>query len=455
MEFFGDYDVIVVGAGVSGVVASVAARRTGAHCLLVESSGILGGLLSGGRLNRPNGIVQPGVHKDLLTRARSYGGADDAIQRWTWGTYSGLFDPEVMQRVIIEVLDEEGVDILLYSHVTDALMKQNAVEGITFHTKGGSGMARARCFIDASGDGDLAARAGADFMLGTAEKTMQPMTNYFRILNVNLRELARYCRKNRDDLMNLVPDDDVDRDTEGYVLKFLANGFNKRIQSARDEGFNWIVPRDSIILKAGMLPGEINLNATRFHGNALDPRERTRAAIELRKQAYCIHDFLKRYVDGFQKSVLYDIAPTLGVRETRRIVGDYILTQEDVRSQARFDDAIGLSNCPIDIHQPDGKTLIMESVGSGYGIPYRCMLPAGVENLLVAGRCLSADAIAFSSTRNTPACALSAEAAGIAAAKAAARCISPRQVPVKEIQNELRNSGVVLGIQPQEGIPGS
>lgn len=455
MEFFGEYDVIVVGAGVAGIVASVAAREEGAHCLLVEGSGLLGGLLSGGRLNRPNGIVQPGVYKDLLMRARKYGGADDAVQRWPWGTYSGLFDPEVMQRVILETIETEGVEVLLYSQVTDALMQGNVVKGIVFHTKGGPGVALARCMIDATGDGDLAARSGANFMLGSPERTMQPMTNYFRILNVDLKELARYCRKNREDLTNVYPDDDEERDTEDYVLKFFANGFTRRIREARNDGFNWVVPRDSIAMKAGMLAGEINLNATRFHGNALDPRDRTRAAIELRKQAYCVHDFLKCYVSGFERSVLYDIAPTLGVRETRRIVGDYVLTQEDVRSQARFEDAIGLSNCPIDIHQPDGNKLIMESVGSGYGIPYRCLLPAGVENMLVAGRCISVDPIAFSSTRNTPACALTAEAAGIAAAKASARIICPRQLEVDDIQKALLAKGVLLGTRAEDLIPGN
>ncbi|TDF64933.1 FAD-dependent oxidoreductase [Cupriavidus sp. L7L] len=455
MEFFGEYDVIVVGAGISGVVASVAAQQAGARCLLVEGSGILGGLLSGGRLNRPNGIVQPGVHKELLVRARNYGGADDAIQRWPWGTYSGLFDPEVMQRVIIETLEESGVDILLYSQVTDAVMEGRTLKGIVFQTKSGPGVAYARCLIDASGDGDLAARAGASFMLGAAEETMQPMTNYFRILNVDLVALMGDCQANKHDLTNVYPDDGLPRENGEYALKFFANGFSERISKARSDGFQWIVPRDSIVLKAGMLPGEINLNATRFHGNALDPRDRTRAAIELRKQAYCIHDFLRRYVDGFQNSVLYDIAPTLGVRETRRVIGDYVLTKEDVRTEARFDDAIGLSNCPIDIHQPDGRKLIMESVGNGYGIPFRCLLPKGVENLLVAGRCISSDPVAFSSTRNTPACALTAEAAGVAAAQAAKANIRPRDLEVRDIQESLHKRGVVLGTDPQQRIPGS
>jgi len=384
---------------------------------------------------------------------RAYGGADGTIQYWPWGSYSGLFDPEVMQRVIIETIESAGVDVLLYSQMTAAVMQGSVAKGIVFHTEGGPGLAQARCLIDASGDGDLAALAGAKFMLGTAREPLQPMTNYFRILNVDLCELARDCLAHRDDLMNFFPDHEVLQTNKDYVLKFFANGFSDRIAKARSDGFDWTVPRDSIVLKAGMLPGEINLNATRFHGNALDPRERTRAAIELRKQAYCIYDFLKKYVGGFKDAVLYDIAPTLGVRETRRISGDYVITQEDVRNAARFDDAIGLSNCPIDIHEPDGNRLIMESVGDGYGIPYRCLLPVGIDSLLVAGRCISADPVAFSSTRNTPACALTAEAAGIAAAIAAKLGVGPRDVPVSDIQSVLKAKGVVLGSGAQDRIP--
>lgn len=445
MEHYGRYDVIVVGAGVSGVCAAVAASRQGASCLLLEGSGLLGGLLSGGRLNRPNGIVQPGVHQELLRRARTYGGAKDEPQRWPWGTYSGMFDPEVMQRVIIDVIEESNIDVLLYAQVTDVIRTDDSITGVVFQTKSGLGLAEANTTIDSSGDADVAALAGAKFAMGLASNTLQPITNYFRILNVDIHAVMQDCIANQDDLMNLFPDDGAERTAKEYALSFFANGFTKRISKAQSEGFNWIVPRDSIVIKGGMMEGEINLNATRFHGNALDPKVRTRASIELRKQAYCVYDFLKQYVAGFENSVLYDIAPTLGVRETRRIEGDYTLTEHDVLNEARFDDAIGLSNCPVDIHQPDGHKLIMASVKSGYGIPFRTLLPKDINGMIVAGRCISADSIAFSSVRNTPACALTAEAAGVAAALAAAQKSSVRQVSVPEIQSLLRERGIVLG----------
>lgn len=174
--------------------------------------------------------------------------------------------------------------------------------------------------------------------------------------------------------------------------------------------------------------------------------------MEVRRQAYCAFDFLTRFVGGFERAVLLDVAPVLGVRETRRIRGDYVLTESDVFGQARFDDAIGLCNAPVDIHEPGGTRATMTGVGSGYGIPYRCLLPEGTSGLLVAGRCISADHVAFGSTRNTPACALTGQAAGTAAATAAARGVPARAVPAGDLQQALTEEGIVLGTSPQDRL---
>ncbi|MQA03481.1 MAG: FAD-dependent oxidoreductase [Streptosporangiales bacterium] len=452
MKLFGDYDVVVAGAGMTGVVAAVAAARQNVRTLLVESSGLIGGLITGGRLTKPTGIVQPGVYRELITRAARHGGADPETQHSYWGAYTGVFDSEVMQRVIIEVLEEASVEVLLFAHATGAVEHEHRVTGLELFTKEGPQLVTARTLVDATGDGDVATLAGAEFMIGRDDGLMQPMTSYFRILNVDFNELAAYCRQHQDDISELVVPEPANTAAD-YVLKFFATGFTQRIQHARENGFEWIVPRNSITMKAGMLPGEINVNVTRVQGNALDARVRSRAVLDIRKQAYCAFDFLKSYVAGFADAVLLDVAPVLGVRETRRISGDYVLTESDVTGEARFDDAIGLCNAPIDIHEPGGERAIMRGVGSGYGMPYRVLLPAGVEGLLTAGRCIAADPVAFGSTRNTPACALTGQAAGIAAAKAAARGATPRQLPVAEIQSELEALDVVLGTDVQDRLP--
>jgi hypothetical protein len=250
-------------------------------------------------------------------------------------------------------------------------------------------------------------------------------------------------------MIDLVLPDDLDETTSGgrgvTMNDFFARGFVETIKRAKANGFNWILPKRHITLKTGMLDGEINVNATRVHGNALDPIERSAATVEVRRQAYCVLDLMKNYIPGFENSLLLEISPVLGIRETRRIVGDYVITEEDARGSARFPDAIGLCTDPIDIHEPGGDGGNMDSVGEGYGLPYRSLLPKGLDHILVAGRCISVDATAYGSTRNTPACALTGQAAGTAAALAAAAGVTPRELPVARLQAELERIGVVLG----------
>lgn len=446
-QVYGEYDVIVVGAGVTGIVAAVAAAREGASVLLVEGSGMLGGLITGGRLSKPTGYVQPGVFRELIERCAERGGADPNVQESYWGTYSGVFDTEVMQRVIIEVIDEAGVEVLLYAQTTAVLDRDRVVRGVELATKSGTQVALAGTVVDTTGDGDVAYLAGAEWMYGRPDDGLvQPMTSYFRILNVDLPKLARDCETHPDDVRELVLPDGPRDTNEAYVLTFFMTGLTQRIEKAQADGFDWIVPKDHITLKTGLLAGEVNVNSTRVQGNALDPRERTKAALQVRRQAYCTFDFLKRYVDGFADAVFLDVAAVLGVRETRRITGDYVLTEDDVSAERVFDDSIGLSNAPIDIHEPGGPGGVMIGVGHGYAIPFRCLLPRGVDNIMVAGRCMSADHVAFGSTRNTPVCAITGQAAGVAAALAASAGVPVRQLPVARVQERLRKTGMDLGL---------
>ena len=453
MKLFGNYDVVVVGAGMTGVVSGIVAARRGARTRVGEGRGLSGGLGTGGRLTNPTGLVQAGVYRELIDGAAALGGADATTQHSYWGAYTGVFDAEVMQRVIIEALEESGAEVLLFAQVIDVVKDADRLAGVVVQTKAGPELITAEVFVDATGDGDVAALAGAEFSIGRdGDGHMQPMTSYFRILTVDFPAWAADLQAHPDDVAELVlPESGLD-DNAAYALTFFMTGLSPRIRKAQAEGFPWIVPRDSLTLKAGMLPGEINVNVTRVQGNALDPRVRSRAVIEIRKQAYCGFDFLKRHVGGFENSILLDIAPVLGVRETRRIRGEYVLTEGDVRAEARFDDAIGLCNSPMDVHEPGGNRAIMINVGAGYGIPFRCLLPLGVESLLIAGRCLSVDHMAFASTRNTPACALTGEAAGIAAAEAVANNLPLREVSVAKVQAELSAAGIVLGTSPDDAF---
>jgi hypothetical protein len=449
MELFGEYDVVVIGAGVTGTVASLRAARDGARTLLLEGSGILGGLLTGGRLTKPTGLINGGVFKELLERCAGYGGADTKTRESYWGAYTGAFDAETMQRVIIEAMEEAQVEVLLRAQVVGTVMDGSILRGLKIQTKSGTKLVLAKVFIDSSGDGDVAALAGAPFMIGRpADGLMQPMTSYFRVINVDLPRLVEDCRAHRDDFTDFVIPEGTRN--EDFVMKFVVTGLTKRIAKAEREGFKWIIPKDHMTLKTGLIPGEINVNVTRVHGSGLDDRTLSRAELEIRKQAYTAFDFLKRYVGGFQNAIFLEVAPKLGVRETRRIKGHYVLTEQDVRNQARFDDAIGICNSPVDIHEPGGKTAVMDHVGTGYGIPFRCLVPEGIDGLYVAGRCVSADEVAFGSTRNVPACATTGEAAGAAAALAVRSATSAASVSVSDVQAALRENGVILGRTAEE-----
>jgi hypothetical protein len=446
MELFGKYDVVVVGAGVTGIVASIKAARKGVKTLLVEGSGVLGGLVTGGRLTKPTGLVNGGVFKELIDRAAEYKGADDQIRSSYWGSYTGVFDAEVMQRVIIEAVEDSGVEVLLHAQVTDILREGKQLKGIHIQTKSGVKLILASVIIDASGDGDVAELGGAEFMLGRPQDGLtQPITSYFRVLNVDIPAVAKDFKENEDDMWELVVPEKEGASNEDYAMVFFATGLTKRIERAKKEGFEWIIPKNHMTFKGGLIPGELSINVTRVHGNGLDERTLSRAEIEIKKQAYSAYEFLKKYVRGFENSIFLEVAPKLGIRETRRIVGEYILTEKDIRSEARFDDAIGLINSPIDVHEPGGEKAIMENVGKGYGIPFRCLIPKHVDGLLVAGRCISVDEIAFGSTRNVPACAATGEAAALAAAYAVQNNVLPREVPVTEIQRELTIKNIPLG----------
>ncbi len=445
MKLFGAYNVVVVGAGAAGTVAAIRAAREGANTLLLEGSNVLGGLVTGGRLTKPTGLINAGIFQEMIERCAVLKGADASVRESYWGKYTGAFDAETMQRVIIEFVETAGVEVLLRAQVTDVVKDGSRLAGLIIMTKSGQQLVLADVFIDASGDGDVAALAGADVMVGRpSDGLTQPITSYFRLLNVDVPALIADAEANRDDLWELVAPAGGKRN-EDYVMSVLVTGFQQRIKKAESEGFKWIVPKDHITMKTGLIPGEISVNVTRFHGSGLDERVLSRAEIEIRKQAYCAFEFLQRYVKGFENAIFLEVAPKLGIRETRRVRGRYVLTEADVRGQARFADAIGLCNSPVDVHEPGGNRAIMDNVGEGYGIPFRCLLPEGVDGLLVAGRCISVDEVAFGSTRNVPACAMTGEAAAIAGARAAKSALLPADVEIAAVQDRLSSLGVSLG----------
>lgn len=320
LGLFGSYDVVVAGAGVTGVVSSIAAAREGAKTLLVEGSGVIGGLITGGRMSKPTGPVEGGIYREMIDRTQARGGADSSTRVSYWGPYTSIFDPEVMQRVILELLEESGVEILLHARIDDAILEATTVRGVGIHVKSGHKLVLAKATVDASGDGDVAALAGAAFAVGRdSDGLTQPITSYVRVINVDVVRLAKYMREHREDFTDLILPE-ASAPVEEYAFSLFATGFTRVIQRARGEGFAWIIPKNHITIKTGLLPGEININATRVHGNALDERVLSAAEIAIRKQAYCVYDFLRQYVPGFEKALFLDVGSKIGVRDRKSVV---------------------------------------------------------------------------------------------------------------------------------------
>jgi hypothetical protein len=392
-------DVIVAGGGPAGVAAAIAAARQGADTILLEKNGFLGGMgtaalvnpfmsFSAGKTQLVKGIFQEMI--DRLKQADAFGGTGHA---WS-------FDVEAYKYVLNEMVLESGVRLQLHTYVVDAIVENQTITGLITESKSGRQMLIAKNYIDCSGDGDLAARAGADFKVGRESDGMvQPASVMFKMGGVKTKKKALEYR---------VEDFDL---PQGRVLFFG-------------------MPR----------AGEVMVNMTRIvKVNALDVDDLTRAEIEGRRQVKDVVEYLQRHVPGFEDSYLVTTGPQIGIRESRRIMGEYVLTKEDVIECRKFSDGIASCMYMIDIHNPTGTGTekVVLPKGEWYEIPYRCLQPIALDNLLVAGRCISATHEAHSSLRIQPTCYALGQAAGTAAAIAAKQGVNPKEINVEELRTNL------------------
>jgi hypothetical protein len=442
-------DVLVVGGGPSGLGAALGAAWAGADVVLVERYGFLGGNATAALVmplmshftqrepaanpdltrllppdHGPGDPVVAGALEVLLHRLIGGGGGVAPDQ----GTgFTVPFDPEVFKAVALELLDEAGVRFLLHSFASSTV-GDGAPEGVVFETKSGPLVIYADAIVDCTGDGDVAAAAGAEYRVGREEDGLvQPMTLMFRMVEFERPEFARYVRDNPGEWRGVL-------------------GLWSLIEEASRAG-DLDLPREDILLFATPHERELSVNSTRIGGVlGTEVWDLTRAESESRRQMRQIVAFLKKYVPGFADAYLAQSGVQVGVRETRRIMGDYVLTGADVVSARRFDDVIARGAYPIDIHNPSGKGTVLKRLppGEAYDIPLRCLLPRGVERLLVAGRCISGTHEAHSSYRVTPIAMATGQAAGACAALAASNRTTPRAVAAREVQNVLLAQGANL-----------
>ena len=427
----GRYDVVVLGAGPSGITAAVAAARMGARTALAERYGAVGGNLTLGNISPVLGSVAPGTMSDelraLLTKGHEEASPAPKHLGRAWHT-----DPEQAKGRLTQWLSAAGVDLYLQATLCQTVLEGNRMRGAVVATPGGQGILYAACFVDATGDGTAAYLAGAECRVGRdSDGLAQPATLAFTLCDVDeSRALAYYGGSDK----VTMPD--------GKLKSYR--------ELCREANARGDLPKNVSIVKLHrtLYPGERNVNATQANGyNTLDAAQIGKAELDLRGQIEQVTAFLRREVPGYARCRIALTPATLGVRESRRVMGDYVLADADVESGARFDDVVvHQAWFVIDIHNPagSGQAEGKAKMAKPYDIPYRCLLPKGVEGLLTAGRCISGTHRAHSSYRVMGICMATGQAAGTAAAIAAKEKTLPRAVSAKQVQEALKKQGVQL-----------
>jgi hypothetical protein len=438
-----DADIAIVGGGTAGPIAAIAAARRGAKVVLIERFGSLGGNLTLGLNTKPSGALLGGIPAELWALARAQGAAG---KDYFAGTKTGTVkiaspcDPEIMKLLLTRLCVDAGVTILFETLVSRPVLAGHAVQGVVVENKAGRAFIAAKVVIDCSADGDIAAAAGVPFVIGsgTAEGApkMQPVGMYFTMSGVDIVELAHWARRSDDIPAQAIPENDADLD---YGL--WLTGFNQTVRAYRaDTGID--LPRENITLKTAN--GLMYVNATRvLHVDVFSPTEFSAAIVECYRQISEYARFLVARVPGFARAQIAQIAPVLGVRESRHILGAHTLTETDALGGKLFADSIAADVSAFDVHDVNGADVDFQGLRP-YELPYGCMLPQGVEQLLVAGRCISADHAAHGRSRNMPACMATGQAAGLAAALAVEGNTTVRELPIDRLQGALRDLGMPL-----------
>lgn len=420
-------DVVVVGGGMSGCVAALAAARHGARVYLIEQNAFLGGAATAGGVGQFVGWrtksgrqVIDGLASALVQRLRAEGGCG-ALEHFTMSTGHRMdriqYDADLLKIVLDQLLIEAGVTVLLKSALIDCEVRDGRVERLTLWSAGNRLHVTAPVYIDGSGDMTLLSKAGASFLELDKGASLQPATMMFALAPVDFETL-----------------DAVPADARARIAK-------AGVQAGA-------LPRAALHYSRAPESDAAWFNISRVSLDPEDPFSVSRAEIEGRRQALEISRFLIRHLPGCEKAALSALAPQLGIRDTRRVRGDYVITRQDIVSGARFADTIACGAYPIDIHLPDSPDLRFEELGEDhyYSIPYRAMLPASVVNVIATGRGVSADSDAFAALRVMPTAMAMGHTAGIAAAMAAhAGQGAARSVPNDMLRAALRAQSAFLG----------
>ena len=437
VPLYGEYDVAVLGGGPAGIAAAVAAARAGRRTLLVERYGFLGGMGTAAGVTNFCGLhanvhgemrrVVQGIASDLLARIDHLGGLN-APHLILGKILAQAYDTAAYKIAADELLAAHKVDLLFHAFGAGVLMLDQArIDALFVETKAGRQAVRANIFIDCSGDGDLAAWAGAPFEVGDGHGHMLYPSMMFRLNGIDPEKAGEAWRT-----IPLLMEQAEARGTH----KFPRKGAIVRPQKSQIE---WRVNFTQLKRADGSAI------------NGLEPADLTHGEIDGRRQALDAFYFL-RTVPGFEKSYIVDLPPQLGIRETRRIVGGYQVSGEDVLTCASFPDSIGVNGWPMEIHTAGDVIFKFPPIPESRGyneLPYRMLVPERIDNLLIAGRCASMTHEGQSAARVSGACFAMGEAAGTAAALALSGNTRPRDVGIEKLQDVLKGQGAFIGRDQQ------
>ena len=426
----GEYEVVVLGGGPAGIAAACAAARTGRSTILLERYGFLGGAGTAAGLSNFCGLhanvrgehrqVVRGIASEILERLRALDGLNEPHLIFGNRIQAQAYDISAYKIAADELLSAAGAKILFHALGVGAVMdSEQRIDALVFESKSGRRALRGRIFVDASGDGDLAAWAGARYEIGDGNGNMLYPSTMFRINGVNA-EVA------------------------GRAWETVAG----LMEEAERKGRRF--PRKGIIVRPQKNPIEWRANVTQVRNpdgtavSGVDAEQMSYGEIEGRRQCKEVFEFLRDSAPGFERSYIVEIAPQLGIRETRRVLGEYVLAEEDILGCADFDDTIGVQGWPVEQHAEGRVDWRWQRTGArGYNqLPYRMIVPKGIENLFVAGRCASMTHDGQSSARVSGPCFVMGEAAGIAADLALRAACAPKEVDVRALQARLRSAGV-------------
>jgi len=421
-----EVDVLVIGGGAAGTLAAVAAARRNKKVLLVETKGALGGSRTCMGVDSFNGFYSPGQKTLQLVGGISFEVAEKLlnfesafIRQNTFGSGPVVtYEIEQLKILYEDIVTQAGAQLLYYTYAADVERDKSLINGVIISNKSGINRVKSKIFIDASGDLDIAARAGENYELaGENESPVQSLTTVFYMANVDNEKAFSLSQEERTRIMQKA------KESGKYKLTRIGGS----IHPTPNTGF-------------------VHANLTRIPNiNATDPQALTAAEMEGRKQVQEYVHFLKNEYPGFENAYLAFTACNIGVRETRRLKGKYILTGEDVRQGAKFEDAVVCCSAPIEDHV-SGTSVKWQYLEAGnyYQIPYSSLLPKKAKNLIVAGRCLSATHEGQASARNSAQCMAMGEAAGLAAALCIEQHTAPGELEARLLQQELIKQGVLL-----------